>query len=70
MSYKRKTYTTEDEIEFIKQLKETKRGCLTRLGKLMNYSEALEKRVNWGEIDPVKIWEVINYEINKEFKKF
>jgi hypothetical protein len=66
-----KSYTTEDEIKFIKQIKGRKTidKNLSRLDLLKTYKKSMELRTCWDKIDPEKVLKSLNKEIVKEDDK-
>jgi hypothetical protein len=71
MSTRRTTYTTEDEIQFIDEIKSrtTKKGIvITRLQKLQSYKESLNTKEDWGQVDKKKITKYLDKQIKNEEK--
>ena len=72
MSGERTTYTTEDEIQFIKSVKSKKDKTGTVIPKLQfltSYKSILEKRYDWGYINSEQILKFLDKNINEEEKK-
>jgi hypothetical protein len=68
----RKTYTTEDEIDYINNIssRKDKNGdiIMHKLYKLMRYKKSLFRRFYWGDIDKTKTLEHLENLIDKEFE--
>lgn len=66
MSTKRKTWTTEDEIEFIKNIKHGEK--FLKLELLQNYKQSIRRRKNLGNLKMETIMIFLNQEILREEK--
>lgn len=67
MYLKRTSWTTRDEIEFIKHLGKwtlkSRQGKVSHLQHLYLYRNAAKHRVNWGEIDRQQIYRYLSNRI-------
>lgn len=71
MGSDRRTFTTEDELEFIDELssRRDRRGhTIPRLQKLEKYKKALALRSDWQELDKEEILEYLDKAIDDEMK--
>ena len=71
---KSEVYNTDDEILYLLELDEGWSNTISnkyfsRLDKLLLYREAIKGRSNWGDIDPKKVMEILEWEILKEMGK-
>ena len=67
MYLKQTSWTTKDEIEFIKHLGKwtlkSRQGKITHLQHLYLYRENAKNRTNWGEIDKSEIFRYLRNRI-------
>jgi len=68
----RTTWTTDDEIDYIKNIGSTRPG-VSKIKMLTGYGKSLLNRKNWGQLDKLKVetYFITTYskELNKIFNK-